>query len=77
MELLSKNQFKKRYNIGDDKLKKMIANKEVDYLKTADRIRIDENTVSIELYNEERAKRVQAETKLQSVLQMVQQALVN
>ena len=73
MELLTKNQYKKRFNIGDDKLKKMIANKEVDYLATADRIRIDENTVSIELYNEERAKRVKAETKLQ----MMQQILVN
>lgn len=65
MELLTRNQYMKRFNIGYDKMQKMIANKEVDYLPTADRIRIDENTVSIELFNEERQKRIEAETKIE------------
>lgn len=51
MKLLTRNQYMKKYNIGYEKLQKMIANKEVDYLPTADRIRVDENTVSIEQYN--------------------------
>lgn len=65
MELLTRNQFMKRYNLGYDKVQKMIANKEVDYLETADRIRIDENMVSVDLFNEERKKRIEAETKLE------------
>lgn len=65
MELLTRNQYMKRFNIGYDKMQKMIANKEVDYLKTADRIRIDENMVSIDLFNEERKRRIEAETKLE------------
>lgn len=51
MELLTKNQYMTRFKIGYNKLQRMIANKEVDYLPTADRIRIDEHTVSIEMYN--------------------------
>lgn len=51
MKLLTRNQYMKQFKIGYEKLQKMIANKEVDYLPTADRIRIDENTVSIEMYN--------------------------
>ena len=51
MRLLTRNQYMKEFNIGYEKLQRMIANKEVDYLPTADRIRIDENTVSIEQYN--------------------------
>ena len=51
MKLLTRNQYMKEFNIGYEKLQKMIANKEVDYLPTADRIRVDENTVSIEQYN--------------------------
>ena len=51
MQLLTRNQYMKQFNVGYEKLQKMIANKEVDYLPTADRIRVDENTVSIEQYN--------------------------
>lgn len=71
MELVTRNQYMKRYNIGYEKLQRMIAKKEVDYLKEADRIRIDENTVSIELYEAERARRIEAEAMinmLQSIL---------
>lgn len=65
MELLTRNQYMKRFNIGYDKMQKMIANKEVDYLPTADRIRINEKAVSIEMFNEERQKRIEAETKIE------------
>ncbi len=64
MELLTRNQYMKRYNIGYDKMQRMIASKEVDYLPEADRIRLDENTVRIELYEEEKARRIRAETTL-------------
>ena len=67
MELLTKNQYMKRYNIGYDKMQKMIVNKEVDYLPTADRIRVDENVVSIEMYNAEVQKRIEAETQLENI----------
>jgi len=64
MELITRNQYMKRYNIGYDKMQRMIANKEVDYLKEADRIRIDDKTVRIELYEEEKSKRIKAETTI-------------
>lgn len=64
MELLTRNQYMKRFNLGYEKLQRMIAKKEVDYLPEADRIRIDENVVSIVLYEEEKARRIKAEEKL-------------
>lgn len=63
MELITRNQFMKRYGIGYEKLQKMIANKEVDYLETADRIRIDEHTVSVEMYNSLYEKYINEHTK--------------
>lgn len=65
MRLLTRNQFMKEFNIGYDKMQKMIAAKEVDFLPEADRIRIDEKTVTIDLFNEERRKRIEAETKIE------------
>lgn len=73
MELLTRNQYMKRFNIGYEKLQKMIANKEVDYLPTADRIRIDENTVSIELYN----TLLEKYTNLKTKQEMIERILVN
>ena len=70
MELVTKNQYMKRFNIGYPKLLEMIAKKEVDYLPIADRIRIDENTVSIELYNAEVKRRIIAEEKLNAILDL-------
>lgn len=64
MELLTRNQYMKRFNVGYEKLQRMIAKKEVHYLPEADRIKIDENVVSMELYEEERARRIKAEEKL-------------
>lgn len=64
MELLTRNQYMKKYNLGYEKLQRMIAKKEVDYLPEADRIRLDENTVRIELYEEEKARRISAETTI-------------
>lgn len=71
MELLTRNQFMKRYNLGYDKVQKMIANKEVDYLATADRIRIDENTVSIEMYNNLLEKYTNLKTKMESITKIL------
>lgn len=71
MELITRNQYMKRYNIGYDKLQRMIAKKEVDYLQEADRIRIDEKTVSIDLYEQERARRIKAEEKLNLLKQVI------
>lgn len=71
LELITRNQYMKRYNIGYDKLQRMIAKKEVDYLEEADRIRIDEKTVSIELYNAEVARRIKAEENLKSIKEFV------
>ena len=71
MELITKNQFMKRYNIGYDKLQKMIANKEVEYLPTADRIRVNENVVSVEIYNEEVKRRIEAESQLENIRKIV------
>lgn len=67
MELLTRHQYMKRFNIGYEKLQKMIANKEVDYLPTADRIRIDENTVSMELYNTLLERYTNLKTKQESI----------
>ena len=64
LELLTRNQYMKRFNLGYEKLQRMIAKKEVDYLPEADRIKIAENVVSITLYEEEKAKRIKAEEKL-------------
>ena len=71
MELLTRNQFMKRYNVGYDKLQKMIANKEVEYLPTADRIRVNENVVSVEIYNEEVKRRIEAESQLENIRKIV------
>lgn len=73
MELLTRNQYMKRFNIGYEKLQKMIANKEVDYLPTADRIRIDENTVSIEMYN----VLLEKYTNLKTKQELIEKILIN
>lgn len=71
MELITRNQYMKRYNIGYDKLQRMIAKNEVDYLPEADRIRLDEKTVSIDLYEQEKARRIKAEEKLNLLKQVI------
>lgn len=73
VELLTRNQYMKRYNIGYDKMQKMIANEEVDYLPTADRIRIDENTVSIEIYN----ALLEKYTNLKTKQELIEKILIN
>ena len=73
MKLLTRNQYMKQYNIGYEKLQKMIVNKEVDYLPTADRIRIDENTVSIEQYN----ALLEKYTNLKTKQELIEKILIN
>lgn len=66
-EYLSLNKFEKRYKIGHEAVLKMIENNEVDYIKTGTRYKIrvgNSNTVSRELYENEKNKRIKLETTL-------------
>ena len=73
MRLLTRNQFMKEFGFGYEKLQKMIANKEVDYLPTADRIRVDERTVSVEQYNE----LLEKYTRLKTKQDLIEKILIN
>jgi hypothetical protein len=67
-EWISLTEYMKRFHIGYKEVKKMIDNNEFEY-KQSDgghfRIKIGGNTVSRELYESEKEKRIQAETKLE------------
>ena len=67
-EWISLKKYMKRFHIGYKEVKKMIDNNELEY-KQSDgghfRIKIGGNTVSRELYESEKEKRIQAETKLE------------
>jgi hypothetical protein len=54
-------------------MQRMIASKEVDYLKEADRIRVDENTVSIEQYN----ALFEKYTNLKTKQELIEKILIN
>lgn len=64
---ISLNQFEKRYNLGHNTVLQMIENNEVEYIRTGTRYKIkvgSKNTVPREVFEEERAKRIKAETTL-------------
>lgn len=64
---ISLNQYMKKFNIGHDATLNLIANKEIEARKTAGgqyRIKIGGDTVSKELFEEERKKRIEAETTI-------------
>ena len=67
-EWISLTEYMKRFHIWYKEVKKMIDNNELEY-KQSDgghfRIKIGGNTVSRELYESEKEKRIQAETKLE------------
>ena len=67
-EWIRLTEYMKRFHIGYKEVKKMIDNNELEY-KQSDgghfRIKIGGNTVSRELYESEKEKRIQAETKLE------------
>jgi len=67
---ISLNQFMKERNIGYETALDMIAKNEVEYHKTENgkniryKIKVGGDSVSRELFEEERAKRIRAETRL-------------
>ena len=69
-EWISLTEYMKRFHIGYKEVKKMIDNNELEY-KQSDgghfRIKIGGNTVSRELYESEKEKRIQAETRKEQI----------
>ena len=66
-EWISLNEFMKRQKIGYEVALQMIDKKEVEAIKTAGgryKIKIGGNSVSRETYEKEKERRIQAETKL-------------
>ena len=66
-EWISLNEFMRRRKIGYEVAIQMIENNEVEYKKTAGgryKIKVGGNAVSREVYEQEKEKRIQAETKL-------------
>jgi len=66
-EWISLTEYMKRFHLGFKEVKKMIDNNELEYKQEGGRFRIKVggNTVSRELYESEKEKRIQAETKLE------------
>ena len=66
-EWISLNEYMRRYKVGYTVVKNMIVNKELEARETPGgqyKIHIGGDTVSKELYEEEHNKRIEAETKL-------------
>ena len=71
---ISLNAFMKMRKIGYDTAIEMIENKEVESSKTPGgryKIKVGGNSVSRELYEQEKEKRIQAETKLNLLKQIL------
>ena len=67
-EWISLTEYMKRFHLGYKEVKKMIDNNELEYKQSEGgrfRIKVGGNTVSRELYETEKEKRIQAETKLE------------
>jgi hypothetical protein len=67
-EWISLTEYMKRFHLGFKEVKKMIDNNELEYKQSEGgrfRIKVGGNTVSRELYESEKEKRIQAETKLE------------
>ena len=65
-EWISLTEYMKRFHLGYKEVKKMIDNNELEYKQSEGgrfRIKVGGNTVSRELYESEKEKRIQAETK--------------
>lgn len=70
---ISLNSFMKMRHIGYEAAIELIENNEVEYQKTSGgryKIKVGGNAVSRELYEKEKERRIQAETKLQLVLKI-------
>lgn len=69
-EWISLNEFMKRQHIGYEVALQMIHNGEIEAIKTEGgryKIKVGGNTVSKELYEKEKERRIQAETTLELV----------
>lgn len=67
-EWISLNEYMTRFHIGHKEVKRMIDNNELEYKQTEGghyKIKVGGNSVSREIYEKEKEKRVRAETKLQ------------
>ena len=67
-EWISLTEYMKRFHLGYKEVKKMIDNNELEYKQSEGgrfKIKVGGNTVSRELYETEKEKRIQAETKLE------------
>ena len=67
-EWISLTEYMKRFHLGYKEVKKMIDNNELEYKQSEGgrfRIKVGGNTVSRELYESEKEKRIQTETKLE------------
>ena len=67
-EWISLTEYMKRFHLGYKEVKKMLENNELEYKQSEGgrfRIKVGGNTVSRELYESEKEKRIQAETKLE------------
>ena len=72
-ELISKNEYMRRYKVGLKKLNEMISNKEV--IMRGGKIVISNQTVSLEDYEAERERRIKAEQKLEIMTQRISNLL--
>lgn len=63
---ISQNEYMKRYNLGFKAVKELIATNQVEYKKIGSqyRIKIGGDTVSREIYEQEKIKRIEAESTL-------------
>ena len=67
-EWISLNEYMRRYKTGYEAVKNMIANKEVECRMTPGgyyKIKVGGDSVSREMYEKERCRRIKAETILQ------------
>ena len=67
-EWIRLNEYMTRFHIGHKEVKRMIENNELEYKQTEGghyKIKVGGNSVSREIYEKEKEKRVRAETKLQ------------
>ena len=76
---ISQNAYMEKYHIGFSEMKHLIHSKQVECRKTeGGQIRIKDggDSVSIEMYEMEKSKRIEAETKLNVLKNMFQSALL-
>lgn len=79
-EWISLTKYMERYHIGYKEVKRMIDNNELEYRQTEGgqyKIKVGGDTVSRELYEAEKAKRIEAETKLNLLRKVLEEEKTN